>query len=167
MDAGSGRRHSLSIPGTEMTNFDILRYVDAIPIPNFIGVFMRDQLPISSRNILPQYGIMNLNTSKQRGIHWVGWVCTSKTKAYYFDSFGLDVPIELYKYLKIEKKVLIQSNINVVQTETSSECGRLCLFVLKCLSKEIPYDNILQTLKIRYDETNTAKINKKPNKDSR
>ena len=146
------------MPGTAMSNLDILYYVEKIQLPNFVGVFMRDMLPSNSwdRNI-QQFGIMNLNKSNQIGVHWVGWGCIPNNGIYFFDSFGEDAPIELQKYLKTKKELLkkkgvIQRNIYVVQMLDSSECGRLSLYVLKCLSKNIPFDKIIQVLKIRYDD---------------
>ena len=146
------------IPGTAMSNLDILYYVEKIQLPNFVGVFMRDMLPSNSwdRNI-QQFGIMNLNKSNQIGVHWVGWGCIPNNGIYFFDSFGEDAPIELQKYLKTKKELLkkkgvIQRNIYVVQMLDSSECGRLSLYVLKCLSRNIPFDKIIQVLKIRYDD---------------
>ena len=144
------------IPGSAMTNFDILYYVDKIPIPNFVGVFMRDQLPKSWDRNVSQFGVMNLNTSNQIGVHWVSWGCIPHMGVFYFDSFGQDIPIELLKYLKTKKEMLndkavIQRNIHVVQTLHSSECGRLSLYVLKCLSENISFDKIIQVLKVRYD----------------
>ena len=146
------------IPGTAMSNLDILYYVEKIQLPNFVGVFMRDMLPSNSwdRNI-QQFGIMNLNKSNQIGVHWIGWGCIPNNGIYFFDSFGEDAPIELQKYLKTKKELLkkkdvIQRNIYVVQMLDSSECGRLSLYVLKCLSKNIPFDKIIQVLKIRYDD---------------
>ena len=63
---------------------------------------------------------------------------------------------ELLKYLKTKEEVLndtpvIQRNIHVIQTLYSSECGRLSLYVLKCLSQNISFDKIIQSLKMRYD----------------
>ena len=152
------RKVIVRVPGSAMTNLDILYYVKKIKLPNFVGVYMRDTLPNKpwNRNN-PQFGIMNLNKANQMGEHWVAWGYVPNNGVYYFDSFGADVPIELLKYLKTKEelaknKALIQQNIYVVQKSGSSECGRLSLYVLKCLSKNIPFDKIIQVLKIRYDE---------------
>ena len=157
----------VNIPGTAMSNLDILYYVEKIQLPHFVGVFMRDGLPSNSwdRNI-PQFGIMNLNKSNQIGVHWVGWGCIPNNGIYFFDSFGEDAPIELQKYLKTKKELLkktgvIQRNIYVVQMLDSSECGRLSLYVLKCLSRNIPFDKIIQVLKIRYDDAINSKSREK------
>ena len=104
------------VPGTAMTNLDILYYVEKIQLPNFVGVYMRDTLPSNSwdRNT-PQFGIMNLNKANQIGVHWVAWGCIPNNGIYFFDSFGADLPIELLKYLKTKEELaknegLIQQN---------------------------------------------------------
>ena len=156
------REGVVRVPGTAMTNLDILYYVEKIQLPNFVGVFMRDTLPSSSWNRnAPQFGIMNLNKANQIGVHWVGWGCIPNNGIYFFDSFGADVPIELLRYLRTKEELaknesLIRQNTYVVQKLGSSECGRLSLFVLKCLSKNIPFDKIIQVLKIRYDDATVA-----------
>ena len=42
--------------------------------PGYVGVYMRNLLPDNSwgRNV-PQFAIMNLNTSNQKAVHSVGW----------------------------------------------------------------------------------------------
>ena len=154
----TSRKVIVRVPGSAMTNLDILYYVKKIKLPNFVGVYMRDTLPNKSWNRNnPQFGIMNLNKANQMGEHWVAWGYVPNNSAYYFDSFGADVPIELLKYLKTKEELaknegLIQQNIYVVQKLGTSECGRLSLYVLKCLSENIPFDKIIQVLKIRHDE---------------
>lgn len=39
-----------------------------------------------------EWGVVNLDESKNRGTHWA---------CYYFDSFGLNPPLELQNYLTI------------------------------------------------------------------
>ena len=155
------------IPGTAMSNLDILYYVEKIQLPNFVGVYMRDTLPSKSwdRNT-PQFGIMNLNKANQIGVHWIAWGYIPNNGIYFFDSFGADVPIELLRYLKTKEELaknegLIDRNIHVVQKLGSSECGRLSLYVLKCLSENIPFDKIIQVLKIRYDDAANTRSGEK------
>lgn len=147
----------LHIPGSVLSNLDIMYYVKHLPIPNFLGVFMRDELKNGDKGRKVQCGIMNLNTSKQPGVHWVAWFKNPQVGVIYFDSYGQDTPNELTRYLKTAgrvKPVIIQRNIYIVQSAVSSECGRLCLFVLKALSNNIDFDKIIQVLKERYDENN-------------
>jgi len=46
-----------------LTNYDILQYVEQIRLPNFYGVFMRNTLPLNSKEI--ECDVMNLNKSYQ------------------------------------------------------------------------------------------------------
>ena len=113
---------------------------------------MRDILPKTIRK--RECGIMNLNTSSQKGSHWVCWYKTHK-KRIYFDSFGQHVPYELERYLKTKtefknKKLVLERNVQVVQHINTDECGALCLFVLQSLCKHMSYDKILYKLQNRY-----------------
>ena len=76
-----------------LTNIDILRYVEELKIPNFRGVFMRDELPKKIKSI--ECGIMNFNTHKQLGSHWVSYMRTKQCNRIYFDSFGQITPLEI------------------------------------------------------------------------
>ena len=124
------------MPG--LTNFDILHLVNELGIPNFRGVFMRDTLPPTARE--RECGVVNLNTSKEPGSHWVCYYKNGRERIY-FDSFGQVTPIEIQKYLKTKREFdndvpVIQRNTDIVQKINTSVCGQLCLFVLEKLSKE-------------------------------
>lgn len=51
---------------------------------------------------------------------------------YYFDSFELDPPIELQKYLKNEKDKILLSTFRIQEFNTH-HCGYYCLLLLKLL----------------------------------
>ena len=59
----------LHIPNKVLTNFDLINYVKELKIRNFRGVFMRDTLPSKPRK--EECGIVNFNTIKEKGSHWV------------------------------------------------------------------------------------------------
>jgi len=44
-------------------------------------------------------GILNLDDASGEGTHWVGWSRAGKNK-FYFDSYGIQPPLELVEYLK-------------------------------------------------------------------
>lgn len=52
-------------------NENDLRSFAAKYLTNFRGVFMRDELPL--RPHLNECGILNLQTSREGGSHWVAW----------------------------------------------------------------------------------------------
>ena len=133
-----------------LTNLDILRYVDRENLPNFRGVFMRDTLPRSGPNHT-ECGVVNLNTSHEPGSHWVCYFKDGE-KRIYFDSFGQITPIEIQKYLKTSEEIkknamVIQRNTDIVQAISSSNCGQLCLVVLKGLTSGVSFQQIINTLR--------------------
>ncbi|CAF3368036.1 unnamed protein product [Rotaria socialis] len=69
-------------------------------IQNFRGVFMRDVLPQYSKNI--ECGILNLDSINGSGTHWTCWIKQSENLCYYFDSFGVNPPIEFKNYVKCD-----------------------------------------------------------------
>ena len=142
----------LYLPIKTLTTGDILDINNVLQIPNFKGVMMRDEL--SSKAKGTECGIVNLNTSKESGTHWV---CYYKMghKRYYFDSFAEPPPLEIEKYLKSKRELgndlpCIIRNFHTVQHDNATECGGLCLYVLKALSKGVPFSAIMQHLRRRY-----------------
>ena len=136
-----------------LTNFDILRYADRVKLPDFRGVYMRDDLPRKCKS--RECGIVNLNTSQQPGSHWVCYFKDGGNRIY-FDSFGQITPIEIQKYLKTQKEFdenssVIQRNTDIVQDTNSSECGQLCLIVLSALNEDIPFQQVINVLRERHN----------------
>ena len=74
----------VEIPDKVLTNFDLIEYVIKLEIPNFRGVFMRDTLPPRPHTV--ECGIVNLNTSREKGSHWVCYYKKGLDRVY-FDSF--------------------------------------------------------------------------------
>ena len=135
--------YGINIPDKPLNNFEIIEYVQQLHIPNFRGVFMRDTLPSIPHK--DECGIVNLNTSKESGSHWV---CYYKKGTYrvYFDSFGQITPIEIQNYLKKEKEKglpVINRNTDIVQTFNTYICGHLCLFTLKALTSGYTFQQVL------------------------
>ena len=136
-----------------LTNFELLEYARKLKIKGFRGVFMRDTLP--SQPFTKECGIMNFNTSKQAGSHWV---CYAKNEheRIYFDSYAQVTPIELQTYLKTQteknlKQQVIQRNTDIVQRINTHICGHLCLFVLTSLTREqLSYQEVLDVLNDGY-----------------
>ena len=149
------------LPRKTMTDQDLLRYVTRLNIPNFRGVRMRDELK-GQRPHKNECGILNFNTHTQRGSHWTCWLKFGKTR-YYFDSFGESPPTELLHYLKTPQELRndtasIRRSAVTVQHDDSNECGALCLYVLKMLSKGLSFPIILDGLLKRYESLTTARL---------
>ena len=122
-----------------LSNIELIHAAKQLKIPHFRGVFLRDTLPKTlKRN---ECGILNLDDSSGNGTHWVAWH-RQGTKKYYFDSFGLQPPLEMIKYLGSE----ILYNTEEIQPRDQVFCGHLCLYVLKEVSKGIGQQRIINDL---------------------
>ncbi len=122
-----------------LSNFDLQDAAKIIKIPRFRGVFVRDGLPKNSRK--QECGILNLDDSSGNGTHWVAWAKSGDTK-YYFDSYGIQPPQELIKYLKSP----ILYNSERIQPDGQVFCGHLCLYVLKQLSLGKQLQDVINNL---------------------
>ena len=106
-----------------------------LKIKHFRGVF----LPKKPWNLKLECGIINLADSNDlKGTHWV---CYRKNhdKMYYFDSYGLQPPLEIEDYLNGE----INYNEFQIQDFDQVVCGHLCLYVL---SSKLSFDNVIFSL---------------------
>ena len=127
-------------------NDDILNCVEQLKIPHFIPKYQA---------MAKEYRILNLNTHLQDGSHWTCRYKRGKDR-YYSDSFGEPPPIELLQYLKTYtewRKDLpaIKCNAVTVQHDQSNECGSLCLYVLKEMSRGLAFSTIIEHLERRYN----------------
>ena len=115
------------LPNKPLSNFELENAVKKLKIPFFRGVFLLDTLPKKPNK--KECGIVNFNKSGGSGMHWVAWYKNGKTKIY-FDSYGVQPPLEVIKYLGRPKLY----NTDQLQPEGEVFCGHLCLYVLKELS---------------------------------
>ena len=132
-----------------LTNFDIIKLVQHLKIPNFKGSFMRDELLGTPSN--KECGIVNFNKSTEPGSHWVAYF-KDQDRRIYFDSFGQVIPTEIQKYLKTKEEFqndapVIQRNTDIVQKPNTEICGHLCLYVLDKLSKGAKFQEVINSLK--------------------
>ena len=148
--------YGIEIPSDRgLTNLEIENYAVKLQISSFRGVFMRDTLPAKPKRV--ECAIVNLNTSKEIGSHWVCYAKIGKARIY-FDSFGQEVPIEIMKYLKSSKEfkndvAVIARNTDIVQRVNTHVCGHLCLFVLTSLMREhLSYQQVLDILGNGYSQ---------------
>ena len=138
--------YGLHIPDKSLSNFELLDYVKQLNIPNFRGVFMRDELP--KKPWINECGIVNFNTSLEPGSHWVAYY-KNGTQRIAFDSYGQVILKEICDYLKTNKEknhAVIQRNTDVIQKFNTQICGHLCLYVLKSLSMGKTFREILNSL---------------------
>ena len=120
-----------------LSNFDLLQWVDFLKIPNFKGIFARDE--IMPREHSPC--IINLDSLKNAGTHWV--CCVPGDRAlWYFDSFGMGFPQEF----KSSKPVIWNSS--QYQNINSVLCGYYCLYFLHQWAQGKDFYDILKPLSL-------------------
>ena len=134
----------IELPLDTLYSDDILYYAEKLQIPNFIGVFMSDELPTSS--LQEESGVLNLQNHTNIGSHWIAWR-KSENNAWYFDSYSEPPDSGLKAHLG---KIEIKQSAITVQKDTTKECGSQCLFVLYYLSRGCNFSDILYTLQQRY-----------------
>ena len=113
------------LPNKPLSNFEIEDAIKKLGVPWFRGVFVRDSLPNKPERT--ECGILNLGDSSGNGTHWVAWFKRRNCKNYYFDSFGIQPPVELVRYLRPP----ILYNTEKIQSNEQVFCGHLCIYVLK------------------------------------
>lgn len=117
-----------AIPDYPLTNVDLEQYARTLKIPNFRGVFMRNQLP--RRIHIKERGIINLDSDNGSGTHWVAYK-KNGTHIVYFDSYGnLSPPLEMISYFNSNENCYIQYNYDIFQKFNTVNCGQLCLYFL-------------------------------------
>jgi len=127
------------LPNKPLTNLEIIDSVKKLRIPSFRGVFVRDKLPNKPNK--NECGILNLDDSRGNGTHWTAWF-RRNNKNYYFDSYGIQPPLELQRYLT----GTIFYSTEKIQPKGEVFCGHLCLYVLKQLSRGCDLQKIVNGL---------------------
>lgn len=88
---------------------------------------MRDTLP--ARPLHTESAIINLDSSKQKGTHWVAYFKKGHIIEY-FDPIGnLPPPRELYSYIKNKGKIYY--NTQRYQNLKANDCGYHCFLFIK------------------------------------
>lgn len=99
----------------------------------YLGTFPQDKIPVSKKG----FCIINVDTSKQDGSHWVALVFQG-TKCYVYDTFGRNIkkllPIVREKLQK-HKIIEIATDPHPEQYGTTQVCGQLCIAFLFCVKK--------------------------------
>ena len=115
------------VPAHALSNLEILDLVKILKIPNFVGCFMKNELPKRPKNV--ECAIVNFETNEMHGSHWVAIAKVGELKQY-FDSYGGPILEEIRNYLGSR----IYKSIIQVQQYNTPICGHLCLYWLKSLS---------------------------------
>lgn len=118
------------LPLKPLTDTELRRVVKQLGVPNFRGVFMRDQL-VGKRPRAEECAIVNLDASSGPGTHWVAY-SKCHSRSLYYDSFGdIPPPREVQRYLESGGS-MIEYNFFPEQSYDTVVCGHLCLkFLIK------------------------------------
>ena len=105
-----------------LTNIDIEEIANQLKLP-MVGVFSKDKLP--EKRYIGSYYINLQDEADGNGTHWTFFRIFPSSKAIYFDSFGLPMPIEVKTFL--EPFAPVPYSNRHIQDVKSSYCGWFCL----------------------------------------
>ena len=103
--------------------------------PIFRGVFARNNLP--DKNVYPSCLVVNTDSDKQPGAHWLAMYFDEHGGCEFFDSYGL-APSE-YGLKSYVKRHSTSSSWNEIQFQApeSRACGYYCFIFLLCRCRKI------------------------------
>lgn len=110
----------------------------------FGGVFCRDDIP-SSRKMKGKWFIVNLDTLAGPGTHWVLVYNCRPQSCYYFDSYGVEPPVEVAKFMFSTKKKNCEYNDFRLQLLGSTQCGWWCMYIAKLLNSGADFTQIIHS----------------------
>ena len=114
----------MDFPDKPLSNYDLEELAHKYKLP-LIGVFSKDELPDKLQ--VGSYYINMQNSTDGQGTHWILVKIFDAKHAFYFDSFGERIPIEVMEFLKNYKP--IPYSHRQIQDVRSSRCG---LYVVAC-----------------------------------
>lgn len=127
----------------EMLTHEIEQALNSIN--SFKCVCSRDQLiKIKKIENLPVCLVVNTDSSKEPGEHWVAILITSNRKADYFDSFGLP-PLhrDFVRFLNRVSRTWRYS-VKDIQNYSSVKCGEYCISFINHRLHGRSYESYLQ-----------------------
>lgn len=120
------------------TNIQLMQIAKVLKIPNFYYV-MRDEVNLLPKGKKPLYGMTNIHTSKEKGVHhscfYIG------EGSYFFDSYGLPPTKEVEEFMGSG----ICSTFKI-QEDHTKYCGQMSLFVLHRLNQGDKFTDIILSL---------------------
>ena len=122
-----------------------MNWINFLKVKSFRGVISRDQIALidNPKNCDSGYYIVNLNDSTQPGSHWVVIHVKKYGPLEYFDSFGLNAPMEL---VELSSRLGLNYLYNSTQYQdlNSVLCGYWCLYFVNESRKGRSYYDILR-----------------------
>ena len=107
----------------------------------FLGVYPSDMLP--TRIPLPCSLIANLDTSEERGSHWVCFYFPNHGLPEYMDSYGMDPLASFEEFMGYDYRC----NTHLLQSPLSAVCGQYCLYYLLQRHLKRSMDDVLSNFK--------------------
>lgn len=127
---GSG----MTVPNLELSNFDIINICKELKI-DLKDVMAKD---IFKKVLLGNY-IFNLENHEQDGSHWVALILL-KENCFYFDSFGIVPPEDMYHLLTKNYKKVYYNKV-CIQNLKSILCGWYCIYFIYFMTTHNKDDN--------------------------
>lgn len=128
-------------------------------IPHYKGCYSKDLLKKVKTNKRKKLClVVNMDDSSGGGTHWTCLDYNPKRNySFYFDSFGLEPPREVVKFLGKYMKP-IQFNTENLQDTRSNRCGYYCVEILEYLNQGYTPDEILMTFTPNPSKYNEEKV---------
>jgi len=124
-----------------------------------VGVLASDELKLVTKKHF--YIIVNSDPSDQPGTHWLAFMKRGKYLEF-FDSFGKPVTFYGQNFIDFVKKhgPYLKYNTTQLQSNSSSLCGKYCLFFLAHRNLYYTYDEILSMFSKTHLEKNDYEVKK-------
>jgi len=100
---------------------------------------MRDEIKEMKDN---ECYVFNIDHSSNNGTHWT-CLFSKNGESYYFDSFGIQPPLEVVKHCPNNHRLY---NTFQIQKPNEVICGHYCIYVLYRLSNGYKFDDVLDEL---------------------
>lgn len=100
----------------------------------FKGTFPRDMIP--SPESRPAAFIVNTDSSREDGEHWVALIVTKRNRCIYFDPFGFP-PLhrDIINFIKREAPEGLFYSSMSLQNISSDVCGKYCVYFVERLAR--------------------------------
>ena len=114
----------------------------------FGGVFAYDRLPSVVRTFPSSY-IVNTDSAKKKGRHWIALYFESSKLCDIFDSYGLTPFGRIYSFASDNSETVHYNNL-FLQDPSSKLCGLYCLYFLYYRSRGYSLENIINSSFVEY-----------------
>lgn len=106
--------------------------------------------------------IVNIDTSKNPGRHWVAFFRPTKSSdVEFFDSFGLDFSKYGMHFTKFVSKFHeVDQSLFQIQSLNSNVCGMYCIYFLKMRMEQVSYNDILNRFFLNQRRNNDSIVRK-------